>query len=130
MWIMIVQFDFQISWQEIQLYVMNIWVFVCVRAWSEMLQLECYSHKFRHLLLKVTNWNMMTEMKIVLFRDMKLCSLLEVHWYFRGSTLMMEAAGFSEMLVCFYHITWHHTPVSYSLPWEHQISDDEKYSDT
>jgi len=63
-----------------------------------------------------TNWNMMIEMKIVLFRDMKLCSLVEVHWCFRGSTPMMEAAVSSEMLVCFYHITWQYIPISWSLP--------------
>lgn len=54
MWIMIVQFYFQISWQEIQLYVMNMWVFICVRVWSKMSQPECYSHEFQLLLLKVT----------------------------------------------------------------------------
>jgi hypothetical protein len=75
--------------------------------------------------------HMVMGMKIALFTDMKMCNLLEVHWCFIGSTLMKEVADSSETIVHFYQTTWHHIPISQSLPWEHQISDDdEKYSDT
>jgi hypothetical protein len=46
-------------------------------------------------------------MKMTVFWDVALCSLVEIYWCFRWATaLMMEAAGTSETSVNFYQTMW------------------------
>jgi hypothetical protein len=62
------------------------------------------------LVLKFQSAYIYSNVKMAVFRDVVPCRLVEVYQCFRGAwclhTMMVEAAGISEMFINFYQTTW------------------------